>query len=57
MIIIRLSVKSRNEKSENGMNRMVGMQGIGVGMRVIRVVLRGVRVGMQEIRMGMRGIN
>ena len=57
MIIIRLSVKNRNEKSENGMNRMVGMRVIRVVLRGVRVGIMGIRVGMQEIRMGMRGIN
>ena len=41
--------KIRNGESENGMRRMMGMQGI-------RVEMQGIMVGMQGIRMGMWGM-
>ena len=70
LLLFKLTNKSRNAESGNGMRGMmvtreirvlrpgmrVGTRGILVEMREIRAGMQGIRVGMGGIRVEMRGI-
>ena len=56
LLFFKMTSKSRNGKSGNGMRRMMVTPGIRVGRPGIRVGTRGIRVGMRGIQVGMWGI-